>query len=195
MKKFLPLFLTVFVVLFLLVSSMGLFTPVKACYPPTKTPLPTITKTVTPMPTLTKTRIVPTEIIIPTGTVVSPTSIPPTKVPPSCEPYFTGTVLYQLHMRKSNPLHYGYFLPNGDKEGICQIVTRGFFPNSLFVQQYCNCKMPLNFSWRTDSYDVFQIWKTCDGQVFYKDSNGQVVAPFGTFVFGLYCSSSSCPVR
>lgn len=173
----------------------------------------------TPTFTPTNTRIVPTEIIIPTGTVVPPTEVPPTEIPPtetqvpptptgtyeppqptpteippSCEPYFTGEYLYQLHMNNANALHYGYFLLDGDKEGICQIVTGGSFPNAQFVQQYCNCKMPLDFSWRTDSYDVFQIWKTCDGRTFYKNGD-EIVVPYGAFTFGLYCSSASCPVK
>jgi hypothetical protein len=115
--------------------------------------------------------------------------------PPSCEPYDTGQVLYQLHMSNTDPLHYGYFLLNSEKEGICQIVTNGNFPNATSVQTGCGCGMSAEFKWVTTSYDVLHVWKTCDGRIFYKNGDGQIVAPFGTFVFGQYCSSAECPIR
>ena len=184
---------------------------------PTDTPVPpSATPTSTATPTPTDTQVPPTETFTPTNTEIPPTAtftptytqVPPTptgtyvppsptptEIPPSCKPYDTGLVLYQLHMHKTDWIHYGYFLFNGDKEGICQIVTNGPFPNVQFVQQYCNCKLPLDFMWHTDTYDVLHVWKTCDGRIFYKNGDGQIVAPFGTFVFGQYCSSAECPIR
>ena len=120
-----------------------------------------------------------------------------TPTPPTCRPsYDTGANLYQLHMYNTIPEHYGYYVDNGIKMGICQIVTYdGNFPNDTAVRTGCECELPEDFSWVTTSFEIFDVWKTCTGEVFYKNSEGWDAHPFGTFVFGQYCSTAECPLR
>jgi hypothetical protein len=129
---------------------------------------------------------------------LTPTIIPeitPEVTPePSCELINTGKVLYQLYMNDTNPLHYGYYTFDGTKTGVCQIVTDGGYPND-FSNRACNCQMPDEFRWLTTGYDMFYVWKTCDGSVFYKTAEGETVVPFGRFVFGQYCNISQCLSR
>jgi hypothetical protein len=145
----------------------------------------------------------PTIIFTPTNTPTEPSISTPTETPIEvlveapevvCQSYNTGRVLYQLHMTNTDPLHYGYWLFSG-KEGICQIVTDGSFPNDQVISAGCECGLPNTFRWTTTSHETLYVWETCDGTIFYKDSDGMIIIPYGSFVFGQYCSAAMCPYR
>jgi hypothetical protein len=121
---------------------------------------------------------------------------PPVIPPEFCGAHDTGADLYQLYMYNSSPDHYGYFVDNGIKMGVCQIVTYdGGFPNATAVRTGCECGLPETFSWITTGFDVYSVWVNCRGEYFYRDSEGHTVVPFGTFVFGQYCTTAECPLR
>jgi hypothetical protein len=120
--------------------------------------------------------------------------IPPPPV--FCSAHDTGQDLFQLYMLGTDPNHYGYFVENGVKMGVCQIVSYdGGFPNATAVRTGCECQMPDYFTWTTTGFTVYHIWEDCNGNHFYRDFQGNTVQPFGTFVFGQYCSILECPIK
>lgn len=124
-----------------------------------------------------------------------PLCVEPPPPPVFCGAQDTGKDLFQLYMFNTDPNHYGYFVENAVKVGVCQIVTDGNFPNSTSVSTGCECGLPADFVWTTTGFDVYHVWVNCKGEYFYRDSEGHTVVPFGTFVFGQYCSIAECPLR
>jgi hypothetical protein len=109
----------------------------------------------------------------------------------------TGRLVWVNYMNNTDPLHYGFWVDNGIKVGVCTIWTWDGNPPTLADQiRLCGCQMPATFVWHTDQQMGLQeVRNSCTGEI--RLWNGyEFVTPFGGWNPNQRaCSASECPNR